>query len=405
MSAHGTPSVQGAPPGGESTRTGGRTALTIGITVVVVAALLLVAGILPRLERQRKLQAQAGDVSGPPVVTVARPRLGAASNALTLPGTLYGLHEAALYARVNGYVSRIDVDMGASVRAGQTLAIIDMPEVEQELQAARATVEQGEASGALARATLSRWRSMVDQTAATRQEFEEKQAAFNVSEASVKAARANVARLTALRRFGTIVAPFSGVVTARNVDVGALVAPGSGSTVRPLFTLAQVDRLRVLTSVPQNAAPTVRVGQEAEVLVQELGDVAFRGRVTRTSGALDYATRTLQTEIQLDNRDGRLLPGMFAQVKLDLPRGSRTLLIPANTLIVRAEGPQVAIVRDGKIVITPVTLGRDFGSELEVLGGVTEHDALVVNPGDDAPHGATVRVVQPVVPADSAVAR
>jgi RND family efflux transporter MFP subunit len=334
------------------------------------------------------------------VVTVAKPRLGDANNALTLPATVYGLHEASLYARVNGYISRIDVDMGARVREGQTLAVIDMPEVEQELQAARAAVEQGEASGALARATLSRWRSMVDQTAATRQEFEEKQAAFNVSEASVKAARANVERLTALRRFGSITAPFSGVVTARNVDVGALVAPGSGSTVRPLFTLAQTDRLRVITSVPQNAAPTVRVGQDADVVVQELGNVAFRGRVTRTSRALDYATRTLQTEIQLDNRDGRLMPGMFAQVRLELPRGTRTLLIPANTLMVRPDGPQVAIVRDGRIVIASVTLGRDFGSELEVLGGVTVNDSLVINPGDDVPKGTVVRVARPVA-ADS----
>lgn len=392
MSAHGTPTVQGTPSGEEVTRGGGRTALMIGIAIVIAAAILLVAGILPRLDRRKALAAQATDVAGPPVVTVARPHVGEASNALTLPGTVYGLHEAALYARVNGYISRVDVDMGTSVRQGQTLAIIDMPEVEQELQAARAALEQGEASGALARATLSRWRSMVEQTAATRQEFEEKQATFNMSEASVKAARANVERLTALRRFGSIVAPFSGVVTARNVDVGALVAPGSGSTVRPLFTIAQVNRLRVLTSVPQNAAPTVRVGQEAEVLVQELGNVAFRGRVTRTSRALDFATRTLQTEIELDNRDGRLMPGMFAQVKLDLPRGTRTLLIPANTLIVRPDGPKVAIVRDGKVVIAPVTLGRDFGTELEVLGGLTVDDALVVNPGDDVPNGATVRV-------------
>ena len=389
-----------APP--DPARGGGRTALMIGVAILVGAVLLLVAGILPRLDRKRALQAQANTMKAPPVVTTARPRLGDASNALTLPGTLYGLHEAALYARVNGYVARVNADMGSSVREGQTLAVIDMPEVEQELQAARAAVEQGEASGELARATLTRWRSMVEQTAATRQELEEKQAAFNVSAAGLKAARANVERLTALRRFGSIVAPFSGVVTARNVDVGALVAPGSGSTVRPLFTLAQVDRVRVLTSVPQSAAPTVRVGQEAEVLVQELGNTTFRGRVTRTSRALDYATRTLQTEIQLDNRDGRLLPGMFAQVKLSLPRGARMLLIPANTLMVRPDGPQVAIVRDGTIHITPVSLGRDFGSELEVLSGVTVDDALVVNPGDDVPHGTTVRVARAVAPAESA---
>lgn len=360
--------------------------------LVVGAAVLLVLGILPRLARREALQAAASAGSAPPTVIVASPREGDASNALVLPGTLYGLHEAGLYARANGYVKRVLVDMGSRVRAGDTLAVVETPEIDQELRQARATLAQVQATGVLTRSTLERWRGLVEQKVATQQELDEKQAAFNVSQASADAARANVERLTTLTRFGSIVAPFGGVVTARNVDMGALVAPGTGTNTRPLFALAQVDRMRVVTSVPQSAAAGVRDGQDADIMVQELGNAAFKGRVTRTSRSLDLTTRTLLTEIQLDNRDGRLLPGMFAQVRLSVANASRTLLIPANTVMMRADGAQVAVVRDGRIHIVKPSLGRDFGSELEVLGGLTVKDQVIVNPGDDVTEGVTVRV-------------
>ena len=399
-------STRGDRPSAASTRSGARTAGIIALLLVLIAAAATIAGIIPRRERARQLEAQVGDVDAPPTVTVSSPHMGNATNELTLPATLYGLHDAALYPRATGYIARIRADMGSVVRQGDTLAVIDMPEVQQELQQARATVEQGEAAGALTRATLDRWRSLVQQNVATRQELDEKQAAFDVSAASVKAARANVERLTALTRFGSIIAPISGVVTARNTDVGNLVAPGTatgatGAAARPLFAIAEVDRIRVIAAVPQNAAPAVHVGQDADILVQELGNTVFHGKVTRTSRALDFTTRTLQTEIQLDNRDGRLLPGMFAQVRLKLPQGGRALLVSANTLMLRADGPQVAIVRDGKVHVQKVTLGRDYGKEVEVLSGVALGDALVVNPGDEVRDGVVVRVAKPE-PADSA---
>lgn len=390
MSAEQFPKPQDG--GNADPRAGGRTVRYLALGLLVAAAVLLVTGILPRLERKRLLQAAASEGAAPPRVTVAKPHLGDASNALTLPGTLYGLHEAGLYARANGYVKRVLVDMGSRVRAGDTLAVVETPEIDQELRQARATLAQVQASGQLARITLDRWTGLVGQKVATQQELDEKQAAYNVSLAGADAARANVERLTALTRFGSVVAPFSGVVTARNVDMGALVAPGTGSNTRPLFTLADVDRMRVMTSVPQSAAASVRDGQEADIVVQELGNAAFKGRVTRTSRSLDLTTRTLLTEIQLENRDGRLLPGMFAQVKLSLPRAGRTLLIPANTIMMRADGPKVAVVREGRIHLVQLTLGRDFGSELEVLDGLTIDDLLVVNPSDDVTEGAAVRV-------------
>ncbi|MEO7999700.1 MAG: efflux RND transporter periplasmic adaptor subunit [Gemmatimonadaceae bacterium] len=369
------------------------------IGFLIAIALLLLSGILPRLTRQKRVEAEASEVAAAPMVTVAPAKFGDANNALTLPATLYGLHETGLYVRTNGYVKSIRVDMGSHVRAGDTLAVVEMPELDQELNQARATLAQVVATGELTKSTLERWKSMAAQGASTKQEFDEKQAAYNANQAGQASAKANLDRLLELKRFGNLVAPFGGVVTARNIDVGALVSPTTGTGARPLFSLMQVDTMRVVTSVPQNAAPNVKIGQTAEIIVQELGGVAFKGVVTRTSQALDPATRTLLTEIQVLNRDGRLLPGMFGQVKLELTRGSRTLLVPANTLLIRSTGVQVAMVRDNKVIITKISVGRDYGTEVEVLKGLNAGDQVVVNPGDNIVDGLAVRVAAPVAPA------
>lgn len=374
----------------------GRTGRYVVIGFIIVILLLLLSGILPRLSRQKRVEAEASEVSAAPVVTVHEAKLGAPTNVLSLPGTLYGLHEVGLYVRTNGYVRSLRADMGSRVRAGDTLAVVEMPELDQELNQARATLAQIVATGELTRSTLERWQKMKDQGASTQQEYDEKQAAYNANQASQAASRANIERLTELKRFGNLIAPFSGVVTARNIDVGALVSPTVGTGARPLFSLVQVDTMRVVTSIPQNAAPGVKEGQVAEIFVQELGGAAFRGKVTRTAQSLDLATRTLLTEIQVLNGDRRLLPGMFTQVRLELERGQRSLLISANTLIIRSTGAQVAVVRDGKVHLTKITLGRDYGQEVEVLSGLSEGDKLVVNPSDDIADGASVRVAAPV---------
>ena len=377
--------VRPAPTAGR----GGRTAL---VAASLGALALLAIGTVPRVLRHRAIVAEAGaTTTAVPVVTVAEARLGAATGELALPATVHGLHETGLYPRSNGYVRRWLADMGSTVRAGQTLAEIEMPELDQELTQARANLTQVQATLELTRATLARWQDLVKEDAATRQELDEKQAAFNAAQASAGAARANVDRLSALRRFGAVVAPFSGVITARNVDVGALVSAGSAGG-RPLFTLAQVDTVRVVTSVPQSAATAVRVGQAAEVTVQELGSAAFRGRVTRTAQALDPATRTLLTEIQVDNRERRLMPGMFAQARLTLDHAAPPLLVPANTLMMRGDGPQVAVVEGGRVRIARVTLGRDYGTTVEVTSGLAPGATLVVNPGDEVAEGAVVRL-------------
>ena len=372
-------------------RRGGARLLVIG--GVVVFASLLAIGILPRLARARRVVAETAAVAEVPTVTVTPVQEGDASVDLTLPASMVGQHEAGLYARSNGYVTSFAADIGTRVRAGAVLARIETPELDQELKVASATLAQVQATSELARTTLERWRGMAEVGAATKQEFDEKQATFQVSRANVNAAAANVERLTALKSFASVVAPFAGVVTQRNVDVGALVSPSTAAGTRPLFLLSQVDTLRVFTSVPQDAAPGIRVGQEVDVLVQELGAKAFRGRVARTSQSIDVATRTLLTSIEVVNRDGRLMPGMYAQVKITIPRPNAGVMIPANTLVIRADGPQVAVVRADTVRMTPVTLGRDFGTKIEVLSGVVKGDQLVENPGDAVLDGAAVHVV------------
>lgn len=368
-------------------------AVVIGFIIAI--ALLLLSGIYPRLARQKRVVAEASEVAAPPMVTLAAAKMGDANHVVTLPASLYGLHETGLFVRTNGYVRAIKVDMGTQVKAGDTLAVVEMPELDQELNQARATLAQVVANGELTKSTLDRWKKMNAQGAATQQEFDEKQAAYNANQAGQAVAKANVERLTELKRFGNLIAPFSGVVTARNIDVGALVSPTTGTGARPLFSLVQVDTLRVVTSVPQTAASSVKVGQTADIIVQELGGAVFKGKVSRTAQSLDLATRTLLTEIQVLNGDRRLLPGMFGQVRLELERSTPTLLIPSNTLIIRSTGAQVAVVRDGTVHITKITIGRDYGSEVEVASGINEGDMLVVNPGDEIADGVSVRVAPP----------
>ena len=386
MTIHGDAGVQ------KSTRSG---VPWMAIGAVVIVGALLAVGIVPRLARAKRVVAEEGAATAVPSVTVAEVKAGAKDVSLTLPATLLGLHEVGLYPRSTGYVKSFRVDIGSKVRQGERMAEIETPELDQELSVARATLEQGQATSELTRTTLDRWRSLAQSGVATKQELDERQAAFNVSRATVNAARASVDRLVALKGFAHVVAPFSGVVTSRGLDVGMLVSSSVATGSRPLFTIAQVDTLRVITSVPQDAAPNVRVGQNVDVMVQELGSVAFRGRVSRTSEAIDPNTRTLQTSIIVVNSDGRLRPGMYAQVKLTTPRTEAPLVIPANTLIIRADGSQVAVVRDGKVSMTQVTLGRDFGTQIEALSGLKAGDLLVVNPGDDVVNGVTVRVVKP----------
>ena len=363
------------------------------IVLVLVFGGMLAAGALPRIAQSRARDTEREQVNAAPTVFTEKVRKDTTSTPLELPGSVTGLHETPIFARANGFVRALRVDIGSVVRTGDTLLVLDMPEVREQALQASAVVEQTEASAALARTSLKRWQQLAQQGVVTPQELDERQAQANVTEANLRAAKANVANLREVLRFGAVLAPFSGVVTSRTVDLGALVVAGAAAAARPLLTLVQTDTVRVMLNVPQSAAARVRTGMRARVLVRDAGDSAASGIVVRTAGAIDPVTRTLLTELHIPNRARTLLPGMYAQVQFTVPSTGASLRIPAIALIVRGEGTLVARVENDTVQLVPVTLGRDFGTSLEVLDGVKAGDALVVNPPESLSDGLRVRAV------------
>lgn len=366
----------------------------IPFLVVLVLAALLAAGALPRLQQARERAAESEAATGVPTVYTELVKHDTSATKLDLPATVAGLHETPLYARTNGFVKSLRVDIGSAVRAGDTLATLDLPDLAEQLRQARAVAEQTDATASLAHATLTRWKSLAEKEAVTRQELDEKQAAANVADANARAAKANVANLSEVMRFGAIVAPFSAIVTSRTIDIGTLVSSGAVTGNRPLFTLVQIDTLRAMVNVPQSTASTVAIGMKADLVVHDLGNAVFPGTVALTSRSFDPATRTLLTEIHVKNADRRLLPGMFAHVSLTVPTSGKGIRVPSIALIIRADGPQVARVQDGVVHLTKISLGRDFGTSIEVLGGIEPGAEVVVNPSEQIADGAKVKAIR-----------
>lgn len=370
------------------------------ISFIILVAVALLVGGLPRVARARRLAAEASARSSSAVgVLVATVHRAAASSDLALPGTVEALHEASVYAQTAGYVKRWTVDMGAHVKSGQIMAQISTPEVDQQLEAARATLARAQATLLLNRTNLVRWKDLVRDSAVSKLELDEHQAAFDDANAAVMADEADVRRLSALQQFSYIVAPFSGVVTSRSLDVGQYVSaasagPATSGIGRGLYTLAQIDTVRLLVNVPQSVASAITVGQHAAVSVAERPGRTFTGTVSRTSEALDPASRTLLVEVRILNTDGALVPGLYADVHFQIDRSAAPLLVTANALVTRSDGPQVVEVRsDSTAHFSPIRLGRDYGSEVELTDGVTEGATVVVNPSDDVIEGARLRVV------------
>jgi RND family efflux transporter MFP subunit len=373
----------------------------IGAVVLVVA---LVIGIVPRMQQHQRLATVAADTSGSvPAVNVATVGRAPASTSVSLPGALTAVRSAAIYARTPGYVRRRFVDIGSRVRAGQLLADIDAPELDQQAEQARGVVAQTRAALELAQANLVRWRSLASDGAVTTQELDQMQAAFDEATANVNSAEANLRRLAQLQEYKRVIAPFAGVITARNVDAGALVGTaggvseilpaGAGSAIGSLFTVAQTDTLSVYVTVPEDYAAAVAVGKAAVVSVPALPGDTLRGQVARTAGSLDPAARTLLTEVRVANPTGTFLPGMYAQVQLTVGPGTPPLQVPATALVIRDGPPQVVtLAPDSTVKYQTVTIGRDHGSWVEVTGGLKAGNVIVVNPPDDLHDGARVRV-------------
>ncbi len=384
--------------------------------VVVVASLgvLALAGIfllgaIPMKKRHDDLLARS-DRSGQPtaVVSVAHPRRSAPTSDLLLPGTVRAFQDTAIYARTNGYVKRWLVDIGDRVSAAQLLAEIEVPELDQQIDQARASLNQlkarlalAEANVGLAESTLKRYENAAPAGGITAQELDEKRASLEVARATVAAARsdveageANVRRLLQLKDFAAVAAPFSGTITARGIDQGSLIAAGNAKG-QELFHIVQTNPARVFVNVPQASAPGIEVGARAEVTAREYPGRPFQGVVARTAHAIDDATKTLLADVEVPNEDGVLLAGMYTQVHFHVPRRGVRFLVPQSALVVTSDGTQVATVdSSGHAHFQNVTVDTDYGNEIAVLGDLTEKDRIVTNPGEKLVEGVAVRVAE-----------
>jgi RND family efflux transporter MFP subunit len=372
-----------------------RALLFVGL-VLVVAVGLAVAGIVPRVRAENEL-ARATSERATPFVEVVAPKRGAPAEEIVLPGEIQAFTDAPIYARTSGYVRHWSADLGARVAKGQVLAEIDSPEVDQQLEQARADLDTAKANSNLAELTAHRADELRKTDSIALQDADNAQGDANAKRAMVAAAEANVKRLQELKSFEKVYAPFAGVITARNTDVGQLVdAGGSAGSTRELFHLAALDTLRVFVNVPQVYAHAARPGVGAYLTLAEMAGKRFPGKLVRTAGALDATSRTLRVEVDLDNKGGELLPGSYAQVHLRLAEEVPTLLVPVSALLFRGDGLEIATVGPGGHArLSRIVPGRDFGNEIEVLGGLPPDRQLVNNPPDSLVEGQEVRIAAP----------
>ena len=373
----------------------GRAKLLIGAALLV----LITAGAVTFLNRKSETDALAKETEAVsvPTVAVVEPQAEPGNDELVLPGNLQAFMESPIFARTNGYLLRWYKDMGSKIQKGELLAAIDTPEVDQELSQARASREQIKAALGLAKISADRWANLLKSDSVSQQEADQQASGYQQALANLAAGDANVRRLEQLESFKNVYAPFSGVLTRRNVDPGALINSGAGVAGKELFDIARVDPLRVYVSVPQAYAPNMKVGMKANVTLQEFPGQKFLGTVARTADAIDPATRTLNTEVDVPNKDGKLLPGSFGQVHFATGTSVPRITIPVNATLFRAEGPQVAVVdKDSAVHLRPISIGRDFGATLEILGGGLDvNDQIVINPSDSLVEGQKVHVAKP----------
>ncbi|HEY4067863.1 MAG TPA: efflux RND transporter periplasmic adaptor subunit [Burkholderiaceae bacterium] len=363
------------------------------ITIVVLVLLALGAGrtLFSRVANAKALETGVNEQAIQYVKT-ASPKVSGKGQTLALPGSLQGQVQSPISARASGYLKRWTKDIGAHVEKGELLAEIETPEIAEQLSQAVATRAQTAASLALANSTVERWESLRKKDVVSQQELDERRSGVVQARANLAAADANVQRLRQLDSFKRVTAPFAGVITKRNVDVGDLIDGGGGGGGRALFVLTQTDPLRVYVNVPQTYAQLIKPGQTVSVTQSELRGQTFKGTVARTAGAIDAATRTMQVEIALPNPNGVLLPGAYVQVALPMA-ASTVLRVPTNALLFRSEGSRVALVDDkGKVTLRTVQIGRNLGQETELLDGVTASDRLVLNPTDSLADGDVVSI-------------
>lgn len=367
------------------------------IMVGAVLLVLITAGAVTLLTKKGEADALAKetDAIAIPTVAVVQPAKGPGNDELILPGNLQAFIESPIFARTNGYLLKWNRDIGSHVQKGELLATIDTPEVDQELSQARATREQIKAALGLAKISADRWENLRKTDSVSQQEADQQTSGYEQAKANLAAADANVRRLEELESFKNVYAPFTGVITRRNVDPGALINAGSSMGAQ-LFNIARVDPLRVYVSVPQAYAPMMKPGVQAAVTLQEFPGQKFTGTIARTADAIDTGTRTLLTEVDVPNKDGKLLPGSYGQVHFATGNSVPRITIPVNAMLFRKEGPQAAVVgADDKVQLHSIVIGRDYGNTIEILDGIEPTDQVIINPSDSLEAGQQVHVAQP----------
>ena len=394
--------------------------LVLVVTLLVVGA-AIIWGIDARLKTAAAVKQETQDLAMP-TVAVAHPKMGDLQNEVVLPGNIQAFIDSPIFARASGYLKKWNADIGARVKAGQVLAEIDAPELDQQVRQAQSAVDQakaaldqtlanlvqGKANAELARVTAQRWTNLVAKGVVSRQENDQYQAQYQAQVANVDAlekaiaaargnvgsAEANLSRLQEMQGFKTVKAPFDGVITARNTDIGALVNAGMGGAAQELFHIAATARLRVYLNVPEIYSQSAVPGIPAELTLSEFPGRRFHGKLVRTADSMDSGTRTLLTEVDVDNPTGELKPGAYAEVHLTIPAGTPSVVVPVGAILFRSEGVRLGLIRDGnKVVLVPVVLGKDYGTEIEVLSGIRPDDWVIMNPADSLTSGVVVRPV------------
>jgi RND family efflux transporter MFP subunit len=378
-----------------------------GIAVFLVFVGLLVSGILERIHTNATLRTETADTAIPTVSVVA-PKRAAPSQEIVLPGNVQPFVTSPIFARTNGYLLHWYFDIGAHVKKGQLLAIISSPEVDQQLQQARSNLLTAQANLKLAEITMNRYQGLVKSNAISQQFVDNAVGSYNANKAIVDADQAAVDQYTALVSFERVYAPFDGVITARNTDIGDLINSGSSANPKTdLFHIAQPGVLRVYVNVPEEYSPQTRPGLTAELKLDEFPGRMFTGKLVRTADAINYTTRTLLVEVDVNNPSGELLSGAYAEVHFKIPGQASTYILPVDTLLFRKEGLNVSIVENGKAKLVPVTPGRDFGDSIEIVTGLQGNESVIMSPPDSIVTGETVKIAtpQPTTPPSAAGAK
>jgi RND family efflux transporter MFP subunit len=384
----GQPSPAGSRSRSEPRR---RTTILVAAAALTVLAVMIYAGIHSRAVAESRLTRRTQEAAVP-TVAVVFPREGAPTQEIVLPGNTQAFSDAPIYARTNGYLKHWYFDIGAHVQKGQLLAEIETPEVDQQLLQARADLDTAQANLNIAKITATRWQDLVSNGSVSQQETDQAVSNLSALKAAAESSAANVRRLEQLQSFEKIYAPFNGIITARNTDVGALIDAGANTQPRELFHIAAIQTLRLYVSVPEVYSRAACSGAPATLTLDEFPEQTFHGTLVRNANAIDIASRTLLVEVDVDNPTGQLLPGAYVFVHLKLPDQTRSVTIPSNTLIFRKEGLQVGLVRNGKALLVPIKISRDYGNSVEIFSGLQSTDAVIVDPSDSLVAGMPVRV-------------